>query len=185
MNDVVIRKGRGFNPDFDLLLWILRARGVDSNRKYLCGLCVDPDGTLVATDGVRLHSGKPTNPLPHLEAGLWAYIYSSEDVVVLEFDNDHSFPVWKEAIPTEEQLGPVFDLYDANDETTPAYKLMCEGRQAVNIRYLMDILRGGLVYKVRVSQVEARFKPIIFTRDDRMAILMPMNIPITIEAETK
>jgi len=85
---------KSFYSVFDALKWVSEARSTDDTRFSMCGVSVESDGRVIATDGRRLHK---LENMPAWAPGFYTVTTSAKQIVLQPADA--RFPDWHAVMP--------------------------------------------------------------------------------------
>ena len=149
-NTILIqRKGKN-DTEFDMILWVLKARSFDELHKPLLGIYISDDNWAVCTDSHRLHMHRLEN---HIQApGLYLLPKKggiNKDVIVLTKDETGlEFPDYKRVIPTAtpDKWVSYFAGKDATNSyfTYLTYQIACYEK-----KYIEDVFMHGVCFEIR------------------------------------
>ena len=155
------------------LLWVLKARSTDKNRKQLKYLNIDDTG-YCCTDGCRLHFSSNRKNLPNgLENGLYEVIIAN-DLIIFQ-PQEGTFPDYKQVIPKDIEA-PLELNIDNNSAsiscalTLVSYKIL-NSEYTINFDYLKDLADNKWTVHGKPD-----YKGIKFVVPGLMALIMPLRL---------
>lgn len=162
---VIDRVKDTIDPDFDSLLWVLKAAGKDPARPNLTGIFID-DHKAVCTDGHRLHVAElDTAP----ESGLYLIRQATKKQILLE-KAEMEFPQYEKIFPTAEAEITLVNFYDNNSFSFFVEDVLKTG-VSVNVDFLRDIYLHGGDFVVEAYPSK---KVIVFKETSRRAFVATM-----------
>ena len=92
------------DPRFELLLWVIQARGFDSTRAFMQGFLVENDGKdqfWIALDGRRMHFYRLKDGKDSLPEGNHKIVSVAKNAVIFQPSGiDGQYPNWRRVWPT-------------------------------------------------------------------------------------
>ena len=168
-------------------LWVIKALNQDPNRPVLQSICVSECGSVVATDGGRLHKWNPEVLPEGMTPGVYSVVSKSAKLIVLKNQSEEfTFPNWKQVIPRgHDNKITLGDSKIGVSSKSAIGAVMLETVTLIDSDNITDALGFGTLTSRKASRLvgvtctwedETGKNPVcLFPENDKQAVLMPIR----------
>ena len=168
-------------------LWVIKALSTNPNRPAIRHICVSECGSVVATDGYRLHKWNPEFLPPSMTPGVYSVVSKSAKLIVLKNQSEEfTFPDWKQIIPRGQDNKITLGDSKAGVSSKSALGVVVlETVTLIDSDYITDALGFGTLTSRKADCLvgvtctwkdETGKNPVcLFPENDKQAVLMPIR----------